>query len=94
MIAVLDRRDAWVGPSFLTRRDYDASPGWMGHFHRERNGAPLRMQAGVRSKAIYAADIVTEAIYRQLLADRAAHRQSTLTMLTNAVTLPFALIVM
>jgi hypothetical protein len=52
------------------------------------------MQAGVRSKAIYAADIVTEAIYRQLLADRAAHRQSTLTMLTNAVTLPFALIVM
>ena len=28
MIAVLDRRDGWVGPSFLTRMDYEASLGW------------------------------------------------------------------
>ena len=32
MIAVRDRRDAWVGPSFLTRTDYVASLGWSAIF--------------------------------------------------------------
>jgi hypothetical protein len=25
-----DRRDAWVGPSFLTWKDYKTSRGWLG----------------------------------------------------------------
>jgi hypothetical protein len=61
------QRDAWVGPSFLTRRDYDASLGWSA-FSRERTGAALRCMESYVEKTFDIADIVREAIFRQLRA--------------------------
>jgi len=33
MIAVADRRDAWVGPRVPTRMDYERAYGWKRHFN-------------------------------------------------------------
>ncbi len=35
MIAVRDRRDAWVGPKVLNlKNDYERAWGWYGHFNK------------------------------------------------------------
>jgi len=53
MIAVRDRRDAWVGPSSWPER-LQASLGWKRQtIQRERNGALLRVLAGVCAKSAW-----------------------------------------
>jgi hypothetical protein len=63
MIAVRDRRDAWVGPSCLTRTDYEASLGWSAIFiESEMALLPECMESYVQ-KIFDTADIVREAIF-------------------------------
>ena len=50
MIAVLERGDSWVGPSFLTRMDYDRAIRLDQQFSIESECALLRVQVEVRSK--------------------------------------------
>jgi len=62
MIAVRDRWDAWVGPSSWPET-ITSEPGLDEADHPlERNGALLRVLAGVCFKMLDTADIVREAI--------------------------------
>lgn len=61
MIAVRDRRDAWVGPSCLTRMDYEASLGWSAIFiESEMRSVPECMESYVQ-KTFDTVGIVREA---------------------------------
>jgi len=70
MIAVGDRRDAWGRTEFLTEKTITSEP-WLveqkQRLQRERNGALFRSaRTSTLKKRLTAADIVREAILRQL----------------------------
>ena len=65
MIAVRHRRDAWVGPSFLTRTDYEASLGGSAIFIESEMALLSECMESYVQKTFDTADIVREAILLQ-----------------------------
>lgn len=68
MIAVRDRRDAWVEPTCRPEEIMWRAVVGAAAVHLERNGALYRVQVVVCSKTLDNADIVREAIYQQFAA--------------------------
>ena len=67
MIAVADRRDAWVGPNAEPENDYERA--WVGNGNLNKSEMALLSECthGYASKMLDTADIVREAIFRQPL---------------------------
>jgi hypothetical protein len=69
MIAVRDRRDAWVGPSSRPEYGLRASLGWWSKcnsFNESEMALFYECMLKCARKLLDTADIVSEAIYRQL----------------------------
>jgi hypothetical protein len=67
MIAVVDRRDAWVGSSFLIRNDYKRAYGWKSKtFHESEMALSSECMHRCGKKGIDRACVVREAILCQL----------------------------
>jgi hypothetical protein len=69
MIAVRDRRDAWVGPSSRPEYGLRASRGWWSKcnsFNESEMALFYECMLKCARKLLDTADIVSEAIYRQL----------------------------
>jgi hypothetical protein len=66
MIAVADRRDAWVGPKAEPENDYERA--WVGNGNLNKSEMALFSECthGYASKMLDTADIVREAIFYQL----------------------------